>query len=106
MRVLFAFDVDGTLDISGGPIPHRWLYKLKEKGAIVGFAGNYDKARRMGLVDFDFYNTGDPNALESIRRKFEADLYVHIGDVEEDRESARLAGYTFVHAKDFRILEY
>jgi len=105
MRILFAFDVDGTLDISNGPISSKWLYKLKEKGAIVGFAGNHDKAKKEGLLGFDFYDTGDPEALERIKKKFKADLYIHIGDTEEDKESARKAGFTFIRAEDFRIEE-
>jgi len=38
---VYAFDVDETLDISGGPIPLSRVAELRDAGHIVGICGNF-----------------------------------------------------------------
>jgi hypothetical protein len=61
---LFAFDVDGTLDVCGslGPVAVEDLYELKRLGHIVGIVGNEGKAREQGVLGLDFYHWGHKDA--------------------------------------------
>jgi len=102
-NILIAFDVDGVLRISGGPIPSEWVIRLWERGAIVGFSGNWVKAKESGLDGLDFYEPSGVEALKRIKEKFKADIYIHVGDLEEDRKCAEQAGFTFIWANQFKL---
>lgn len=41
---IYLFDVDETLDCSGGPVTADMLFWLKDEGHIVGLCGNWAKA--------------------------------------------------------------
>lgn len=102
MRVLVSFDVDGTLEISDGPIPISTLEKLKRVGWIVGIAGNYSKFQQLcPQFQLDFYGTKE--ILSKLKSQFNPDLAIHVGDTEDDRARARAAGFCFIHANDFML---
>jgi len=102
-NILIAFDVDGVLQISGGPIPSKWVIKLWERGAIVGFSGNWVKAKESGLDGLDFYEPSGVEALKRIKERFRADIYIHVGDLEENKKCAEEAGFTFIWANQFKL---
>lgn len=43
MSIIWCFDVDETLSISGGPIPIQTLRDLRKDGHCVGIVGNWGK---------------------------------------------------------------
>jgi len=102
MKVVVAFDVDGTLEISGGPVPLWRLRELKEAGVIVGIVGNWELAIRH-IRGLDFYQAGIPSKSGILRAIGEGKvLRIYVADTEEDARQATLAGWIFLHPKDFR----
>jgi len=101
--VTIAFDVDGTLQISGGPIPIGRLKELKAKGVAVWIVGNYGK-----IVEFrlqDTFPNGNPRGLpkhEALLQLGGDFLCIYVGDTSEDEVAAKTAGWIFCWAKNFR----
>jgi len=103
MNVIVAFDVDGTLDISGGRIPVRHLLDLKRSGLIVGVVGNWKLAfeRVKGL---DFYQAGIPSKAEILKALGEEKAFrLYVGDLESDKAEADKAGWNFIFASDYKF---
>jgi len=99
MNGIIAFDCDGTLEISNGPVPLDILRELTRKGWRVGICGNWKLAKKH-IGDLHFY-LGSPKA-ENLReegRNFE--LRVYVADTPEDEQAAREADWQFIYAKDF-----
>lgn len=101
MRHLFSFDIDGTLEIGAppGPIPIELVRSIQEMGHFIGscsdrtLADQTDVWKGLGLpVDFVALKTH----LPSIRGRFEAASYYHIGDTVVDRMYADRAGFTYL----------
>jgi len=103
MNVIVAFDVDGTLDISGGRIPVRHLLDLKRAGVIVGVVGNWKIAfeRVKGL---DFYQAGIPSKAEILKALGQGKpLKLYIGDLEPDKAEADKAGWNFIFTSNYKF---
>lgn len=101
-NIIIAFDVDGTLEISGGSIKLKRLRELKEAGAIVGIVGNWRKAIQH-IWGLDFYQEGIPNKAEILKALGEGKaLKIYVADLESDREQAEKAGWIFIHHKAFK----
>jgi len=107
LRVLLAFDVDGTLACGSppGPIKPELLVRLKEAGFIVGIVGNYERAlsEARGL---DFYLEGDPFKAENLARvasAFKPCLAIYVADLPSDREAALKAGFIYVSPRDLPL---
>ena len=98
MRVLLAFDVDGTLDSSAGPVPVAQLHALEGPDCRVVIVSP-SAARPPGFPEY----LGDDRAgnLQAAADAWPADLYLYVSD-NEDRDLARLAGYCYVDRHDFR----
>lgn len=106
MNNIIAFDCDGTLDISNGPVPVDTLKGLQRKGWRVGICGNWKLAKKH-IDSLDFYD-GSPKAqnLKQESRDFEVRIYV--ADTPEDEQAAREANWQFIYAEDFeatKVLE-
>jgi len=102
LRAIIAFDVDGTLDISGGPIPATHLLALQKCGLLVGVVGNWKRAFE-SVKGLDFYQAGIPSKTEILRALGAGKaLRIYVGDTDEDREEAMKAGWNFIHAGDYR----
>jgi hypothetical protein len=99
MNKIIAFDCDGTLQISNGPVPVDTLKELQKKGWRVGICGNWKLAKKH-IDSLDFY-VGSPKteSLEQQGRNFELKIYV--ADTLEDEEAAREANWRFIYAQDF-----
>ena len=100
MPVLVCFDVDGTLDVTAGPVPLQRLYDLQSIGvkvAIVSPSG----AR---LTDFPLFLTSDRDRnLRNARQWAEnPPLCIYVSDNMGDRELSEMMGFTYVHPEDFR----
>jgi len=99
---VYAFNVDGTLEVSAGPIKLEALRKLR---AYVFIVGNYAK---LAEVTTEFPN-GNPEGLpkeEALRRLGERfapqEEKIYVADTKADEEVAERAGWRFCYAKDFR----
>jgi hypothetical protein len=110
---IYAFDVDDTLEVSGGPISIVSVGNLKPEGHIVGLNGNWAVVVRsvplwhrifsfIGLMEMskDIF-------LNQLRTYILADDYVMVGNVKgvsgasDDEGAANLAGWRFIRESDF-----
>lgn len=99
MRVLLAFDVDGTLDSSAGPVPVARLHELAGVPGCAVVIVSPSAARPGGFTEF----IADDRAanLAAAAARYPADLSLYVSD-NEDRDAARQAGFTYVDRGDFR----
>jgi len=102
LSVIVAFDVDDTLEISGGRIPVKHLLDLRKAGVIVGVVGNWELAIKH-IKGLDFYQAGIPSKAEILRAIGEGKaLKLYVGDLESDRHEARRAGWNFIHVNEYQ----
>jgi hypothetical protein len=101
MRVLLAFDVDGTLDSSAGPVPVARLHELATVPGCAVVIVSPSPARPSGFTEFI---ADDRLAnLNAAAARYPAPLRVYVSD-NLDREIARQAGFTYVDRNDFRCV--
>lgn len=113
MPIVYAFDVDDTLEVSKGPIKLQDLMNLRIQGHIVGLCGNWS-ALTMQVPGWQhlvsFLGEGAPNkemALINLRRYVPADDYVMVGNIlgisggSDDKGAAERAGWRFIRESDF-----
>ena len=110
---IYAFDVDDTLEVSGGPISIVSVGNLKPEGHIVGLNGNWAVVVRsvplwhrifsfIGLMEMskDIF-------LNQLRTYILADDYVMVGNIKgvsggsDDEGAATLVGWRFIKESDF-----
>jgi len=119
---VYAFDVDETLEISGGPIKLQDLMQLRIAGHIVGVCGNWGVLTQrcpgwQHLVSFiNVQSWMDANGsvpsdkavfLHMLKTYTPADDYVMVGNVlgvsggSDDKGAAARAGWRFIKESDF-----
>jgi len=111
-RKIYAFDVDETLEISGGPITFVDLIELSKAGHILGLCGNWGVVTR--YVNgwhylFSFFNVGIGKAefLAQVKMYVPAEDYVMVGNIlgisgaSDDQSAAGVAGWRFIQESDF-----
>ena len=116
--IVYAFDVDETLEVSGGPIELNDLVELAICGAhINGICGNwailcaswpkwYKRISFLGPAHDGFTK---PEFLGQIKRYVSADDYVLVGNDHskrafaspDDKRAADEAGWRFISEADF-----
>jgi histidinol phosphatase-like enzyme len=96
---VLAFDCDGTINISGGPIPLGLLKDLSRYGLAVYVVSQSWACASCGLPVFAPYDR--VTTLSELRRVVDADRYIYVGDSADDFKAAQLAGWEFIYAKDF-----
>ena len=117
--IVFAFDVDETLQCSGGSITLNDMMLLRKAGHIVGICGN--KHVFVGCV-YNWQNyVSFMNVVYHFKHAFlqylkdiikGADKYIFVGNAEpsnspySDRVEAELAGWVFVEAVEFKVDDY
>ena len=113
-RKVFAFDVDETLEVSGGPVTIRMMQDLLTDGHKVGLCGNWkvflDKRPDLaGMLAF-CGPVGIPKEdfLKAVKGHHHgADDYVIVGNVpgvsgdSDDIGAAKRAGWKFIREMDF-----
>jgi hypothetical protein len=99
MRVLLAFDVDGTLDSSAGPVPVARLHELAELAACRVVIVSPSPARPPGF--WEVISDDRAGNLRAAAAEFPADLRLYVSD-NEDRDAAKAAGFSYVDRHDFR----
>jgi hypothetical protein len=103
--ILIAFDVDGTLDTSAGPVPFNLLVELLMIGiqvVIVSPSGAWPKANHPGL-DFANPDLGRQQNLEKAKAAFPAArvLFYVSDNPPPDADMATAAGFLRIEAKEF-----
>jgi ribonucleotide monophosphatase NagD (HAD superfamily) len=110
--ILFAFDVDGTLETSNGPITIAELEHLQSLGAAVVIVSESSKAPS----NFErFINRGSDGPdkaypsrqanLLAAKAAFPSKFNFYVSD-NEDYESAMTAGFTYIDAKRLTVESY
>lgn len=103
MTVLIAFDCDGTLDTSDGPIPVSRLHELNIPPYIqIVIVSASPFCARLPFPRFVSENTRLENLLDA-SLKYPSLLNIYVSDNPGDDITARTAGFVYVNPKDFNI---
>ena len=110
---IYAFDVDETLDVSGGPITIASVESLKTEGHIIGLNGNWAVVVQtvpLWHCIFSFIGPMQMSKnifLNELKTYIRADDYVMVGNIKgisgasDDEGAAHLAGWRFIKEGDF-----
>jgi len=107
---LYAFDVDHTLTVSGGPIGLDAVRQLREEGHITGLCGNWAMVvgHKGWHTLFSFIgplSMTKPEFLKHLSQYIPAAEYVMVGNdapgLSQDGAAAREAGWRFIRENDF-----
>lgn len=102
LNVLVAFDVDGTLETSQGPVKLATLDRLIEAGArvvIVSPSGAAPPANRYQRILPNGGGSRSGNLLEA-KRLYPADLCLYVSD-NGDVGEAQAAGFIYIDRMAF-----
>lgn len=112
-KIVYAFDVDETIEVSAGPVPLSALAELRKSGCIVGLCGNWAvfverTPNWQEYVSFmGPHGTPKETFLESMRASLKADEYVMVGNIKgvsgasDDQGAAERSGWRFIKESDF-----
>ena len=110
---IYAFDVDDTLEVSGGPISIVSVGGLKAQGHIVGLNGNWAVVVQTVSAWHRIFSFIGPMEmskdifLNQLKTYIRADDYIMVGNVKgvsgtsDDEGAADLAGWRFIKESDF-----
>ena len=110
---IYAFDVDDTLEVSGGPISIVSVGKLKPEGHIVGLNGNWAVVVQSVPLWHRIFSFVGPmeiskdTFLNQLKTYIPADDYIMVGNIKgvsggsDDEGAANLAGWRFIKESDF-----
>lgn len=117
MSKVYAFDVDHTLEVSGGPIKVIDLLNLRREQHILGLCGNWARAVNTIIkwdLLFSFLGPMDNTKeyfLRSLSSFIPAEEFIMVGNdhrdkkwteaVSTDAEAAELAGWRFLSEQEF-----
>ena len=110
---LYLFDVDETLECSGGPIELDSLVALRSEGHILGLCGNFARVTRyvadwhhlFSLIGSMTMSKAD--FMRNIRQNIPADDYIMVGNIpglsgaSDDVGAAGEARWRFIKESDF-----
>ena len=114
---LYAFDVDETLEISGGPVKFIDLVRLREQGHILALCGNWAVVTQ-GVHGWDMlFSAVGPlgctktEFLQQLRKYVPATEYFFIGNDHsrgsysspDDADHVKGTGFEFISELDFKI---
>ena len=102
MTILISFDIDGTLEIGDPPgnLTMDMVRLVRDKGFLIGSCSDRTLSGQRAIwaeheIEVDF--VVGKHMLPDVKSKFEADVYIHIGDREDlDRQTALKAGFDFL----------
>ena len=101
---LISFDIDGTLTTGHGPGPitKDMVERAKEWGYIIGSCSDRpvgDQKNMWETWGIEVSFTVLKHMLDTVKSRFEADSYVHIGDTDVDYHFARVSGFDFLQVQ-------
>ena len=103
MVTLVSFDIDGTLEVGDPPgiVSIALVQTAKRLGYLIGSCSDRPISHQQNLwerlriaVDFTVLK----HQLASIKSRFPAAAYYHIGDTDVDDHYATIAGFRFLTA--------
>ena len=108
--ILISFDIDGTLEVGDPPgiLTMELVRRTQEKGILIGSCSDRPISGQRAIweqhkIPVDF--AVSKQQLPDVMAKFDADVYIHIGDREDlDKKYALDAGFEFLWP-DEAILE-
>jgi len=110
---IYAFDVDDTLDASGGPVSIMSVRSLRDQGHIVGLNGNWAVIVQTVPLWHRIFSFIGPmemskdTFLTQLKTYIRADEYIMVGNIKgvsgasDDEGAADLAGWRFIKESDF-----
>jgi hypothetical protein len=110
---IYAFDVDDTLEVSGGPISIVSIGSLRSQGHIVGLNGNWAvvvQTLPLWHCIFSFIGPMEMSKavfLNQLKTYILAEDYIMVGNIKgvsgasDDEGAADLAGWPFIKESDF-----
>ena len=110
---LYLFDVDDTLEVSGGPVLLEQVAELKQSGHIVGLCGNWGVVTRQVPEWHRLFTIVGPMAaskeelMRQVAENIPASDYILVGNIlgvtgaSDDEGSAKAAGWRFIREGDF-----
>jgi GT2 family glycosyltransferase len=112
-KIVYAFDVDETIEVSAGPVPLAALAELRKCGHIVGLCGNWAVFVERTPNWHEYVSFMGPHGtpketfLKSMRTSLKADEYVLVGNVKgvsgvsDDQGAAQRSGWRFIQEAAF-----
>ena len=101
MAFLISFDIDGTLEFGDPPggVTLDMVRRAQELGFLIGSCSDRFPSAQKALweaheIKVDF--VAAKHMLNDVKERFQADIYLHIGDRELDRQLAEQAGFEFL----------
>jgi hypothetical protein len=110
---IYAFDVDDTLEVCGGPVSIASVGKLRDQGHIVGLNGNWAAVVENVFVWHRLFSFIGPMEmskdvfLNQLKTFIRADDYIMVGNIKgvsgasDDEGAAGLAGWRFIKESNF-----
>jgi hypothetical protein len=110
---IYAFDVDDTLEVSGGAVSIKSIADLKPQGDIVGLNGNWAVVVQTVPLWHRIFSFIGPmemskdGFLRQLKTYIRADDYIMVGNIKgvsggsDDQGAAELAGWRFIKESDF-----
>ena len=110
---IYAFDVDDTLEVAGGPVSIATVGDLRDQGHIIGLNGNWATVVQtvsLWHLLFSFIGPMEMSKdvfLNQLKTFIWADDYVMVGNIKgvsgasDDQGAASLAGWRFIKESDF-----
>ena len=100
--MIVCFDVDGTLDCGGGPVPVARLNELVAQGhAMIIVSTSLNRPQGFVEVLSRMYKRKD--SLEEVKKRYpQGGLFLYVSDNPGDDEVCRATGFTYVRPEDFR----
>lgn len=103
MTILIAFDCDGTLDFSNGPIPTSRLHEINIPPYIqVVIVSPSQFCSRLPFPRFVSGDTRLENLLAAAIR-YPSILNMYVSDNAGDDMTARMAGFVYCHPRNFNL---
>ena len=111
--IVYAFDVDETLELSGGPVRIADIIPLRDGGHIVGLCGNWGLVTQTWPGWWRLFSFIGPMSmlkeqfLDQIKKFVLAEDYVMVGNIylisgqSDDSGAALRAGWRFISETDF-----
>ena len=110
---VYAFDVDDTLEVAGGPVSIVSVGDLRDQGHIVGLNGNWAAVVQTLFVWHRMFSFIGPMEmsknifLNQLKTYIPADDFIMVGNIKGvsgasgDERAADLAGWRFIKESDF-----
>jgi hypothetical protein len=110
---IYAFDVDDTLEVSGGPVSIVSVGSLKRQGHVAGLNGNWAMAVQSVPLWHRIFSFIGPMEmskvifLNQLKTYIRADDYIMVGNIKgvsggsDDEGAASSAGWRFIKESDF-----